>query len=171
MTNCPRHPDIPSTDLCVECGDFVCGQCATVLADRRVLCPSCNERIGALPPPPAESAPASWEAPQKPKPRMGYPKYEAIEGGRSRKADWNSAAQLAKPSGRATAAMTLGLVGCACFPAGLIAIVLGLQELTAIKQGKAPHAGKTQATVGVVFGALTLFSFVLWMIVAAVSGK
>ena len=100
MTNCPRHPDMPSTDLCVECGDYVCGQCGTVLADRRVLCPSCAERVGVAPPPPVESvAPASWEAPPRPKPRMGYPKYETIEGGRGRKAD---ASEVAAPAGNGT---------------------------------------------------------------------
>jgi hypothetical protein len=173
MTTCPRHPDIPSTDLCVECGDYVCGQCATVLADRRVLCPTCNDRIGAAAPPPRPDAPETWEAPPPPKPKMGFPKYEVVDGGRARKptVDWGAAAQKAKPSGRATAAMVLGLLSCACPAAALFSLVLGIQELNAIKAGKAPAAGKTQATVGVALGALMGLFMILWIIGAAASGK
>jgi hypothetical protein len=172
MTNCPRHPDIPSTDLCVECGDYVCGQCATVLADRRVLCPNCNERIGDALPFLTSSAPETWEAPP-PKPRMGYPKYEVVDGGRARKpaVDWGGAAQKSKPSGRATAAMVLGLLSCGCPAAAIFSLVLGIQELNAIKAGKAPAAGKTQAIVGVALGALMGIFMVLWIIGAAASGK
>ena len=47
---CPRHPGVPSTDLCVECGDFVCGQCGVVLADRRVLCTNCSANRGVAVP-------------------------------------------------------------------------------------------------------------------------
>ena len=161
MQNCPRHPTIPSTDLCVECGDFVCGQCATVLADRRVLCPNCNERLGAFtpsPPPPEPEAP-----------KASHPTFEAIDGGRARKR--GAAVDQYKPSGRATAAMILGLLSCACFPAAILAIVLGLQELSAIKEGRAPRVGKTQATVGIALGCVTGFLFVIWIIAAPVGGK
>jgi hypothetical protein len=63
----------------------------------------------------------------------------------------------APASGRATAAMVLGIVSivlCLGFLSGIPAAILGKLELTAIDEGRAPEAGRTRATVGMVMGLL-----------------
>ena len=64
----------------------------------------------------------------------------------------------APASGRATAAMWLGIVSialCLGFLAGIPAAVLGKMELTAIDEGKAPEAGRRRAAAGMVCGLLS----------------
>jgi hypothetical protein len=63
----------------------------------------------------------------------------------------------APASGRATTAMVLGIVSfvlCLGFLTGIPAAVLGKMELTAIDEGRAPEAGRTRATVGMVGGLI-----------------
>ena len=63
----------------------------------------------------------------------------------------------APASGRATAAMVLGIVSlvlCLGFLTGIPAAVLGKLELNAIDEGRAPEAGRTRAAAGMITGLL-----------------
>lgn len=59
------------------------------------------------------------------------------------------------PSGRATLALALGLLSWVCllgFLTGVPAAILGKLEMNAIDEGRAPEAGRTRATIGMVSG-------------------
>lgn len=59
------------------------------------------------------------------------------------------------PSGRATLALVLGILSWVCllgFVAGVPAAILGKLEMSAIDEGRAPEAGRTRATIGMVSG-------------------
>jgi hypothetical protein len=60
-------------------------------------------------------------------------------------------------SGRATAALVLAILSyvlCLGFLTGIPAAILGRIELTAIDEGRAPEAGRTRATIGMVGGLI-----------------
>lgn len=69
------------------------------------------------------------------------------------------------PSGRAIAALVLGIVSlipCCLFLSGIPAIILGRGELAAVRSGTAPASGETLARVGYVLGIIgTVFGAVM----------
>lgn len=90
------------------------------------------------------------------------------------------AAAKAGASGRAIAALILGIVSClACvfpflgLPAGAVAFALGLVENGAIKAGRAPREGATLARIGLIAGAVGagLSVVILIMIAARVASE
>lgn len=78
------------------------------------------------------------------------------------------------PSGRAIAALVLGIVSlipCCLFLSGVPAIILGRTELAAIRAGRANATGETLARVGSVLGIIgSIFGAALvamWMLLIA----
>jgi hypothetical protein len=152
MSDCPRHPACVATDLCVECGDAVCGQCATVLADQRVFCPDCGVKAGA-----ASKAPVvhfERREEQRP-PEEAKPRFRSIPGGRRPEA-------LGRRSSRAFAVFIIPLLSCVCFPLAVVGLLMGTAELRAIKAGKAPAAGRSYAMIGTILCAVEI---VFWLAV------
>ncbi len=72
----------------------------------------------------------------------------------------------ANASGRAIAAMVLSIAAApvfCCFPASIVGMVLGKQEMIAIEEGRAPLAGETMAKVGFYLGIVaTAISVLAW---------
>jgi len=147
MSTCPRHPGCVATDLCVECGEAVCGQCATVLGDQRVFCPDCGVKAGVAPV-------VHFERREDQRPaEEAKPRFHSIPGGRRPEA-------LGRRSGRAFAVFILPLVSCLCFPLAVVGLLMGTAELRAIKAGKAPAAGKSYAMIGTILCAVEI---VFWL--------
>ena len=58
-----------------------------------------------------------------------------------------------KASSRAVTALVLGLVGMNClFPLGIVALIMGSQELAAIDRGESPPKGRSLAKGAVILG-------------------
>ena len=75
-----------------------------------------------------------------------------------------------KPSGRAVAALLMGIVGLHClWPLGVLGWVLASQERAAIDAGKAPVAGQSLTTAAKGLGILNLVVLVGVVLVAAVA--
>ncbi|MBN2311155.1 MAG: DUF4190 domain-containing protein [Candidatus Hydrogenedentes bacterium] len=64
----------------------------------------------------------------------------------------------------------LGIVGCACFPVGIVAIVLGHIAIHQINQAPDTYRGKGLAIGGLIMGYASLALFVLWIILSVASG-
>lgn len=155
---CPRHPSAPATDLCVECGDFVCAECATVLADRRVVCPKCKESAAAPAKPPAYSEARSEPRP----PPSSYAPAITLE----------PAQVAATPSPKAIIALVLGFVGCACLPLSIVGLVLAYQEKAAVAQGKsATSSGLITAALMVNYISLALSALIFLLSVIGSATK
>ncbi|MGC4120018.1 MAG: hypothetical protein QM765_36650 [Myxococcales bacterium] len=122
-TTCPRHPGFPTTDLCVGCGDFVCGQCAHVTGDRRVYCPRClaelpaEDATSAPAPPPAAPPPAKPPAERRPVPLL-----PAVE---IPSPLW----RIVRENPISVLVMVLGLVGFGCTPVAVGGAVVGFNEV------------------------------------------
>lgn len=163
-TLCPRHPTTPATDLCVECGDYVCGQCAIVLADRRVVCPVCRNLVESELAKAGVVAPATGEAPVVAEPvdapAAVVAQAPAVEPVLARKV-----------GGKAIASIVLGIFSCtpACLPLPIVGLVLGLSELKAIAAGHASPSGRVPAIIGVGLNGLGGLWQVL-VILAAIFG-
>lgn len=74
-----------------------------------------------------------------------------------------------KPSGRAIAALVFAILGvqCGLLP-GIIGLVLGTAELSAIERGEAPAAGKSLARGGQILGAISAVLLALTLIGVAI---
>ena len=74
-----------------------------------------------------------------------------------------------KPSGRAIAALLLGVVGVSCFviPTGLIGWILAVQERQAIDAGQAPPSGLGLTTAAKVMGVINLVVLLAAAMIAA----
>lgn len=95
------------------------------------------------PPPHWQQPPASPRAPISPTPSVSVPK-----------------------GSKATLALVLGVASLLlCWPAGIIAIVVGNQELKAIRNGQSPPAGQGYAKIGVALGWVALAVMVIAVIV------
>jgi len=105
---------------------------------------------GSMPPPPPPSEPMT--PPPPPGGAMAAP-------------------VMAKPesaSGKAIAALILGIVGLFCLPTAIVAWILGTMERRAIKRGESPAAGQTMATVGMVLGIIFTILGILGLILYVV---
>lgn len=155
MPTCPRHPDVPSTDLCVDCGDFVCGQCAYVLEDRRVLCPACQAKAGIPNPPARSERPAVRRFEPKPVPRPAS----------------TGAGAMASPSSPVTkpllAALLLPILGCGCVPLPIVGMWLAFREIKKIDAGEATSS-RSVAHVAIALNGLALL---WWVFILFSSGK
>lgn len=150
MAACPRHPDAPTTDLCVGCGEFVCAQCAFVASDRRVFCPSCRERLGAAEP----GGPARPAAPEPPAKGAALPlqPLEVLSPVDAPSPAWDAV----KSSPVAVMILAMGLVGFGCWPVALGGAALGLNEL------RRHFTGSSNAHTGLVVGSfLTCMAAIL----------
>ncbi|HEY3447123.1 MAG TPA: DUF4190 domain-containing protein [Myxococcales bacterium] len=149
MAQCSRHPEALATDLCVECGDCVCGQCAWVMPDRTVYCPNCKDRPGRTPPPPVEEEARPLETvpvarPPKPKPAAVRP--------------WSPTVVPAvrpqmKNSKAAIAAVVLPFA--CCTYGAIIGLILAIRERKLVREGK---SGSSMALVsaGIWINAIAL---------------
>ncbi len=74
-----------------------------------------------------------------------------------------------RPSGRAVAALVFAILGiqCGLLP-GIIGLVLGTAELSAIERGEAPAAGKAIARGGQIIGAISAVLLALTIIGVAI---
>jgi len=76
---------------------------------------------------------------------------------------------MGKASTRAVASLVLSVAGisCTCLPLGVAGMVLGMQELDAIKRGESPEAGKSIAQGGLWIGVVNTALLALVVLGAA----
>jgi len=154
MSHCPKHPDAVATDLCVECGEFVCGQCAFVTSDQRVFCPACQHKAALSPPPrPApRSVPRSTPAPppRPSRPRVAPPAPAPYSG------------RAATKNSKAAIASLILPFACFCYGAPF-GLALALRENALIKKGRSSSsAGLVKASIWI--NAIVLALLALGMI-------
>jgi hypothetical protein len=148
--------------FCTRCGADnaeeakFCRNCAAPLT--RPGAGSSGSQAGG--PPPLSERGASGNQP--------YPGYQGYQSYPQAQSGYSGApmAQQGSASGRASAALVLGIIGLVscCLPAGVIGAVLGKLEMNAIRDGRAPRAGETIAKIGFWLG---IVSTVLSLIVSA----
>lgn len=129
MADCPRHPGVPATDLCVVCGESVCGQCAYVRSDQQVACPGCRARL-----PRVETVSAS------PEPRVSR-KATPVSGQPVRV----GAAPKPKKSALAVVSLVCSCFGCFCTPVWVVGLVLGFVVLQRVADGRLPSTNRGMA--------------------------
>ncbi len=143
MADCPRHPGVPATDLCVVCGESVCGQCGYVREDQQVACPSCR---GRLPRVATVSASPDPRVSRKATPVPGEP----VKVGAA-----------PKRSGLAVVALICACFGCFCTPVWVVGLVLGFMVLQRVADGRLPKTNRGMALWAVMgntaAGALNLW--------------
>ena len=176
-----------------------CTQCGTFNSDERVKCNNCGESMSksrVTHPQPGETSrlPAATEWPtgsgatgQSSGRGQEYAEY--VPGAALRYLEENDVrptfptpveGKAAPPagggaSGRSILAMILSIIGIAGFGplTSIPGIILGKQELTAIKEGRAAEAGRTFAKVGFYLGIITTILYcgmgLVWMAVAALA--
>lgn len=74
-----------------------------------------------------------------------------------------------KASGRAIAALVLGIAGIVCFtPLAIVAWILGSMELKSIATGQASAAGQTLAKIGWILGIIGTILMILGIIITII---
>lgn len=148
-----------------------CTQCGTANPDAARFCRTCGANF--VQPRQTTRTPATpttqphWpsqhptqaqplDPPQQQPPYPGYQGFPVNQPG-------NASAMKGGASPRAIIAMVVSIVsllGC-CSPLGLVGLILGKIELTAIEEGRASQAGKTFAKIAFYLGAFTTAIYTL----------
>ncbi len=160
MAHCPRHPGSLATDLCVECGECVCGQCAWVTPDRRVFCPACRARARLGPPAP-EPGQGQGQAPRT------LPAARSRPGPRPRAAAQQQWSPTAITGPKAAAKNSKAVIGSlilpfvCCIYGAVVGLILAIRERKLIQEGRSTSSpGLVAASLwinGLVLAATVLF--------------
>jgi hypothetical protein len=141
-----------------------CTRCGANNLDTDQFCRSCSSPLtktggaqGQGAPSGSPQQPYPYSTPgsgQQQQPPQGYPSYPGYQVQPQYGYAGQPSAQQGGASGRAIAALVLGIVSfvMCCTPAGIIGIVLGKMEMNAIREGRAPRAGESVAKVGFYLG-------------------
>ncbi len=149
-----------------------CNRCGSTNFDDVRFCVSCGAPVSAPKAPPTESPSPEYtlpsfthnRPPQPPYPQHIYQGYQSGQGGGQGGGQAGGSGQgrgQGSASGRAITAMVLSLVSLvSCGPfLSVPGLILGKQELDAIRRGEAPIAGEGFAKVGYYAGIIiTLLS-------------
>lgn len=168
MAQCPRHPGSVATDMCVECGEMVCGQCAWVTPDRRVFCPNCKAR-GQQAPPPAQEEPSIESLlgvePAPPPKAKPQPKL-------SPRREWSPKVVPQPPATKNTSAAIWSLILpiLCCGWGAPVGFFLAIRERNLIKEGKSTSSPGL-VTAAIVINALSLGWGLLLLVINILAAK